>query len=152
MRTEATTAMERTCPAVRAVFRTSRRSSGGKRVADRIDGLRERLERALKAGGKSVARLGRADTSVTFKIRGAEDDSVTLLLDRQPPEVVNGGEPAEITIELDSEQAEKFGNGELVLSNSLLQGHADASGPVRKYLSYDPILRALLSRVKDADE
>jgi len=74
-------------------------SAGGDEHRRSRHQLRERLERALKAGGRPVDRLGGAETSVTFKISGGEE-TITLLLDRQPPEVVDGDEPAEITIEL----------------------------------------------------
>ena len=109
--------------------------------------LRPCIERALALGGRPVHRLGSAGTSVTFRVLPSEELSVTLLLDRHPPEVVDGSEPAEITIELDGDQAERFARGELVLPNCILRGEVACRGPVRKYLTLDPILRALLARV-----
>jgi hypothetical protein len=109
-------------------------------------GLRETVERALALGGPPVYRLGSAGTSVTFRTQGAEDDSLTLLLDRHPPQVTDASEPAEISIELSAEQARLFAEGRLVLPNRLLRGEVVCRGPVRKYLTYDPILRALLGR------
>jgi hypothetical protein len=109
-------------------------------------GLREALEQALAMGGRPVHRLGSAGTSVTFLLAGERDLSATVLLDRHPPEVTNGSEPAEITIELDAEQADDFIAGQLVLPNCIHQGQVLCRGPVRKYLSFDPILRALLYR------
>ena len=73
---------------------------------------------------------------------------MTLLLDREPPEVVAGVEPAEITIEMDREQAARFAAGELVLPNLILRDEVAWRGPVRKYLSLDPVLRGLLARSK----
>lgn len=108
--------------------------------------LRPSLERALGLGGRPVLRLGSAGTSVRFVVGGDVGGAVTLLLDRFPPVVVNGGEPAEITIELDVGQAELFVGGRLVLPNCLLRGEVGCRGPVRKYLGFDPILRALLGR------
>lgn len=108
--------------------------------------LRPCIERALGLGGRPVHRLGSAGTSVTFRVLPAEELSVTLLLDRRPPAVVDGSEPAEITIELDADQAHRFSRGELVLPNCILRGEVACRGPVRRYLAFDPILRALLGR------
>jgi SCP-2 sterol transfer family len=109
--------------------------------------LRDSLERAIQLEGGQVQRLGTAGTSVTFEIADAPKASVTLLLDRQPPAVADGDEPAEITIEMDSKLATSFAKGELSLPSLILSGEVSYSGPVRKYLSFDPILRSLLARV-----
>lgn len=108
--------------------------------------LLDRIERALAIDDPAVFRLGAAGTSVTFVVPGAHEHSVTLLLDREPPEI-GGGVSGEVTIELTGTQAEAFSRGRLVLSIALLDGEAAYSGPVRKYLAVDPILRGLLARV-----
>ncbi len=100
-------------------------------------------------GGSQVERLGSAGTSVTFLVADAPKRSVTLLLDRSPPEVTDGGSPAEITIELDKKQAEGFARGELALPTRIASGEIPYTGPVRKYLSLDPIVRSLLARVNE---
>lgn len=110
--------------------------------------LKDALVRALAFGGRPVARLGAAGTSVTFEVTDAADQSVTLLLDRQPPEAVAGTEPAEITIELDRDQAVQFATGDLILPNCILHNEVVFRGPVRKYLSLDAVLRSLLARAK----
>ncbi|HEX6391787.1 MAG TPA: hypothetical protein VFZ89_20135, partial [Solirubrobacteraceae bacterium] len=66
--------------------------------ADVASELHVALERALALGGRAVHRLGSAHTSVTYEILDEEGAAVTLLLDRHPPVVVNGEEPAEVTI------------------------------------------------------
>ena len=111
--------------------------------------LREALERALALGGRPVQRLGSAGTSVNFVVASG-DSAVTLLLDRRPPEVTDGGQPAEVTIELTSEQALEFAAGNLMLPNKILAGEVAYRGPVRKYLTFDPVLRALLARANAA--
>ena len=111
--------------------------------------LQESIERALALGGRPVLRLGSAGTSVTFTVTDDEDQSVTLLLDRHPPETIAGVEPAEITIELDIAQANLFSTGELILPNCILRDEVSWCGPVRKYLSLDPVLRGLLARAND---
>jgi len=40
----------------------------------------------------------------------------------------------------------------LILSNCLLREQITASGPVRKYLACDPILRALLAGLESDEE
>jgi hypothetical protein len=111
--------------------------------------LRKALEQAIKVGGPQVERLGSAGTSVTFKIARSPKRSVTLLLDRDPPEVADGGEPAEITIELSAKQAERFARGDLALPTRIANGEVSYTGPVRKYLSLDPIIRSMLARVDE---
>jgi hypothetical protein len=109
-------------------------------------GLRRSVERALGLGGPQVRRLGTAGTSVSINVRGDAERSVTLLLDRDPPLVTGSEEPAEITIELDPDQARRFAGGTLVLPNCILCGEVAYQGPVRKYLTLDPVLRSLLWR------
>jgi hypothetical protein len=125
-----------------------RRSSKG--VKD--PGLRESLEQVMQLGGDQVRRLGSAGTSVTFSISDAPKASVTVLLDRQPPEVAADVEPAEITIELTAELAASFARGELTLPTRIFSGEVPYNGPVRKYLGFDPILRSLLGRVNAPEE
>jgi hypothetical protein len=122
---------------------------GAVRASDIVAELRAALERALALGGRPVHRLGSAGTSVTFCVDGEPPAAVTLLLDRHPPVVVSGDEAAEIAIHLSSEQAIAFIRGELILPNEIMSGAVGARGPVRRYLGADPVLRALLLRVRD---
>jgi hypothetical protein len=107
--------------------------------------LRERLESALRTDDPRIGRLGGAGTSVCFQVLHDPAQSATVLLDRDPPTVVRGDEPAEITIELDEQQAER-----LSLPPALLAGDIAYRGPVRKYLMVDPVLRALLADIEGA--
>lgn len=111
--------------------------------------LGESVVHALELGGSAVHRLGPAGTSARFVVAGADERSVTLLLDRQPPQVVRGQEPAEIRIDFDTEQATLFSKGELIVPNCIVGGEVSYRGPVRKYLRVDPILRALLARANE---
>jgi hypothetical protein len=110
-------------------------------------GLRGRLEAALdlEPGDRRRLRLSIAHTSVTFNVLGPNRESVTVLLDRDPPTVTDGSEPAEVMIELDSDLAERFSRGGVSLGAQLLAGAASYSGPVRKYLMVDAVVRALLA-------
>ena len=106
--------------------------------------LRERLELVLAMDDPGLKRLGEAQTSVTFSNLDLPEASVTLLLDRDPPQLVPAGDPAEITIELTAEQFDLFANGALALAPSLLTGAATFRGPIRRYLAVDPVMRRLL--------
>jgi len=123
------------------------RDSGDEALAVAAE-LRAALERAVAFGGRPVYRLGSARTSVTFSVEGHPDAAVTLLLDRHPPEVLSGDEPAEVAIDFSREQAEVFVRGELILPNEIMAGAVLARGPVRSYLRADPVLRALLVRAQ----
>ena len=109
------------------------------------DLLRERLGEGFAGGDPRLRRLSAAETSVSLQITDAPQSSVTVLLDRKPPSLAGGDEPAEITIELDEAQAERLARGGLSLPPALLAGQVGYRGPVRKYLMVDPVLRALLA-------
>jgi len=113
-------------------------------VAYKAPPLRAALGRALQAASPAVARLAYAATSVTFAVPEA-GASATVLLDRRPPVLAGPEEPAEITIELSSDQAARFAAGSLCMPSAIVTGQVRARGPVRKYLEVDPILRRLLA-------
>ena len=105
--------------------------------------LRDALREALSGDPGVVGRLSYARTSVQFNVEGA-GESVTLLLDRRPPELAAAGEPAEIEICLSAEQAQRFILGQLSMSTAVVCGRVEARGPLRRYLEVDPIIRGLL--------
>jgi putative sterol carrier protein len=109
--------------------------------------LREKLVSVLDTDDPRLTRLSHAGTSVSFKNLDAPADSVTVLLDRDPPVVADGDEPAEITIELTEEQWTKVARGALSLPPALLTGTVAYRGPVRKYLTVEPVLRAMLAEL-----
>jgi len=112
--------------------------------------LRARLELVLATDDPGLKRLVEAQTSVCFNNLDQPSASVTLLLDRDPPQLAPAGDPAEITIELNAEQFELFASGSLALAPSLLTGEVAFRGPVRRYLAVDPVLRSLLVTVAKA--
>jgi phospholipid/cholesterol/gamma-HCH transport system ATP-binding protein len=109
-------------------------------------GVREALTAAVHVDAGSVARLVHADTRVVFRLGDAGQGDVALLLDRFPVEVVDAAEPAEVEIVLDRAQAAAFARGALPLTAAIATGRVKASGPVRKYLEVDPIVRGLLAQ------
>lgn len=104
------------------------------------------LRTVLSSSRPAVRRLARAGTSVAFHL-GESGAGATLLLDRRPPEVIDGAEPAEIDIVLTPEQARAFANGSISLPIALVSREVGFRGPVRKYLAVDPIMRALLAEL-----
>jgi phospholipid/cholesterol/gamma-HCH transport system ATP-binding protein len=115
--------------------------------------IHEALSRGLQSGHPSVDRLRHARTSIRFTI---EDEAVTLLLDRTPPEVTEGDEPAEIEITLTPEQAARYAAGKLPIPRAVVTGTVRSRGPVRKYLEVDAIVQWLIGETgsdgADSDE
>jgi ABC-type transporter Mla maintaining outer membrane lipid asymmetry ATPase subunit MlaF len=105
--------------------------------------LRTELERALERDPLLSRRLGRARTSVRFGIEGSAEGP-TVLLDRDPLAVREGGEPAEIEITLSARQAVSLARGELPIAAAAFAGLIEYRGPVRKFLEIDPILQRLV--------
>lgn len=105
--------------------------------------LRARVRDVMAADERVARRLARTGTSVELKIADS-DAGVTLLLDRYPPRVADGPEPAEIRIELSADQAERFARGELNLPSEAAAGRLAFDGPIRAFLAIDPVLRARL--------
>jgi phospholipid/cholesterol/gamma-HCH transport system ATP-binding protein len=110
--------------------------------------LHDALARALAQPGQEVGRLAYARTSVGLNVG---DFGVTLLLDRRPCELAGADEPAEVQIDLTAPQARRLARGTLPMTAAVLSHAVEVSGPVRKYLEVDPILRAILARLSGAD-
>lgn len=103
------------------------------------------LDDFVAGDGAAQLRVSRAGTTARFLVEDDGAESVTLLLDRRPPATCHGpGVDAEITVRLSGEQAGAMARGELVLATAILTGDVRVSGPVRKYLAVEPILRASL--------
>jgi phospholipid/cholesterol/gamma-HCH transport system ATP-binding protein len=107
-----------------------------------VTGLREALADVLGSDRDAIARLKYAHTSVGFDVDGVP--AVTLLLDRTPPVLAEAGEAAEVRIGLTGVQADAYARGAFHLPSALEAQVVDASGPVRRFLEVDPILRGAL--------
>lgn len=98
------------------------------------------------------ARIARARTSVRFLVVDPQTGSgagPVLVCDRPEPSVRVDDGPAEITIHLTVAQAGSYRAGTLQLATSLVSGEVRASGPARKFLVVEPILRSLLAAHAD---
>jgi hypothetical protein len=115
-----------------------------------FDSLREALESATPA---ELKRLGRAKTSIAFHVDRKADHDVTLTLqcDDGDPTVARGAQPAEVNVRMSSEQAEQMSRGEFNLPVMLIEGELTCSGPVRKFLTVEPILRGLIRQESQGD-
>lgn len=94
------------------------------------------------------ARIARARTSVHVVIVDpvtGEGSGPVLMCDRPRPSVSLDGGPAESAIYLTPEQARRYCAGELQLATALVAGEVRATGPARKFLVVEPILRALIA-------
>ncbi len=111
--------------------------------------LRDALSEVVATDRAAIGRLRYARTSVRFSVLCERSGTagVLLRLDRERPEVAAAGSdgPAEIQIGLTPEQARHFVAGGLHLPTALERDAVQTSGPLRKYLEIDPILRGALA-------
>lgn len=107
--------------------------------------LHEVLDMAIgSATERMLDRLTAPSTTVTFQVLARPRYSATLSLDTPRPSVASASEIGEIVIAMDQHDGLAFGHGLLVLPNAILNGRVTSTGPVRKYLNVDPIMRGLL--------
>jgi phospholipid/cholesterol/gamma-HCH transport system ATP-binding protein len=88
-------------------------------------------------------RLSLADTTVELVLADEPDLAVTLLLDRMPVEVVQGGGQAEVRLDIASFDLSQLWTHEFQLPMAVARGRVRATGPVRKFLRVVPILREI---------
>lgn len=115
---------------------------------------REETERALEAFVTTVehgfddptlsSRLTLADTTITITLADEPDLSVTLLLDRKPPEIVDGVQPqAESRIWIPSVDLNRIWLPDFYLPMAITKRRVPIQGDVRKFLRVVPVLREL---------
>jgi hypothetical protein len=110
------------------------------------DELCDRLDERLRvADGGTLARLSRARTSVAIQLGEDERIGITLRCDSDGVTVAYGIQPAEVFIRLTPRQASLFSRGSLTLPVLLAEGEVVCSGPVRRFLTVEPILRRLIA-------
>ncbi|HEX6390059.1 MAG TPA: ATP-binding cassette domain-containing protein [Solirubrobacteraceae bacterium] len=114
----------------------SKAHAESERVLDRFVTM---LENAA-ADPEISQRLSLADTTVEIVLADEPDLSVTLLLDRTPVEVVDGGRDAEVRMYIASFDLERITSLDYKLPMAVARGRVRAEGPVRKFLRVAPIL------------
>lgn len=95
-------------------------------------------------------RLALAQTVVHVEITDADNLTMTLLLDREPIEIVPGGNgEAEVELYIKSRDLDRFWAGDLHLAMALAEGQVEYSGPVRKFLRVVPIMLRLTPNYRE---
>ena len=85
-------------------------------------------------------RLALAQTVAHVHVSDADDLTLSLLLDREPIEAIEGkvGD-AEVELFIKSRDIDRFWNGEMHLAMAIAEGKVQYRGPVRKLLRIVPI-------------
>jgi phospholipid/cholesterol/gamma-HCH transport system ATP-binding protein len=87
-----------------------------------------------------------AGTSVRIELTDNPGLAITLVLDRSNVQVMSGSHPAEVELTMASIDLEKLAAGELSLAMGIARGQVRATGPVRKFLRVEPIVREVWAR------
>jgi hypothetical protein len=130
-------------------------SSGGsgraERVRARTEAILEQFCTALEAASSEprlAAKLASADTSVVIALADEDDVCATLLLDREPIEIVAGSSgTAEAEIRIASADLKRLFAEDFHLSMAMARGRVQWSGRVRKFLRLAPVIRQILAAV-----
>jgi hypothetical protein len=85
--------------------------------------------------------LARAGTTVRVELADDPELSVTLLLDRDPVELVDSDEPAEVEIAIVSVDLARLYSPDFHLAMAIARGRVGYTGPVRKFLRVTPVVR-----------
>jgi hypothetical protein len=107
------------------------------------------IERAANEQPELARRLAWANTTVEVRLADDPHLAVTLLLDRTPPEVVDGGANAETRLLIASVDLDRLWSKEFQLGMAIVRGRVRVSGPVRKFLRVLPILRPLAATYRE---
>lgn len=108
------------------------------------DALAAALVGVLDADPATARRLAYADTTVAFAVHGCEP--LVLELDRRGPRLLREKSDAEIVVQLTPAQALALSAGRLPLPEGIMSAQVVTTGPVRRLMEVEPILRALLAR------
>jgi hypothetical protein len=103
----------------------------------------KRFSEAITAASKDERLsgvLGRANTTVRIELADDPELAVTLLLDRDPIEVVDSDE-AEVHIRIISVDLARLYSPDFHLAMSIVRGRVTFTGPVRKFLRVSPVVR-----------
>lgn len=89
-------------------------------------------------------RLGRTGTTVRISLREDPGEALTLLLDRQPPELHDGDQTTvtESSLEIEAVALAGVLDRSVRLAVAVIDGRATYHGPIRKFLRVTPILIA----------
>jgi hypothetical protein len=122
------------------------RQQSGEGLAARsyTEGALDRFCAAMQAAAREPrlsSVLSRANTTVRIELADDPELSVTLLLDRNPIEVVETDAPAEVEISIVSVDLARLYSPDFHLSMAIARGRVGYTGPVRKFLRVTPVVR-----------
>jgi putative sterol carrier protein len=101
------------------------------------------LIRTIAHDPTASGRIALADTTVSVKLSDGPGHVFTLYLDREPIEMADHDDRAEITLAMTAIQLEQLIRGELRLAMEIAHGRIAYDGPVRKFLRVVPIIRRI---------
>jgi hypothetical protein len=105
-----------------------------------LDRFRAAMETAAQDERLSLV-LARANTTVRICLADDRELGVTLLLDRDPVEVVGRDAPAEVEIWIVSADLARLYSPDFHLAMAITRGRVRFAGPVRKFLRVTPVVR-----------
>jgi hypothetical protein len=130
-------------------------TSTGAAVRAYTDAALDRFCAAMEAAAhdeRLSSVLSRAKTTVRIELADDPELSATLLLDRDPIEVVHTDEPAEVEISIVSVDLARLYSPDFHLAMAISRGRVGYTGPVRKFLQVTPVIRhASLPKLLHAD-
>lgn len=85
--------------------------------------------------------LARANTTVHISLADEPDLEVTLLLDREPIEVVDGSTPGDVELTIASVDLDRLCSPDFHLAMAIARGRVQYEGDVRRFLRVTPVVR-----------
>lgn len=85
--------------------------------------------------------LSRANTTVRIQLADDPELGVTLLLDRDPVELVDDAIDAEVSLNIVSVDLARLHSSDFHLPMAIVRGRVGYEGPIRKFLRVTPVIR-----------
>jgi hypothetical protein len=119
-------------------------SSDGAAARTYTEAALDRFTAAMRAAASDERLsevLARAKTTVWVQLADEPDLGVTLLLDRNPVEIVDGHTDTEVEIAIVSADLDRLYSPEFHLPMAIARGRVRYTGHVRKFLQVTPVIR-----------
>jgi hypothetical protein len=125
---------------LRAAPREAEGVAARRYTARALDSFVDTMESAARDERLSLV-LCRAQTTVRIQLADDPDMAVTLLLDREPIEVIDQDVASEVAISIVSVDLARLYSPDFHLPMAILRGRVRYTGPVRKFLRITPVVR-----------
>jgi hypothetical protein len=119
-------------------------STDGEAARSYTEGALDRFAAAMRVAARDERLsqvLARGKTTVRISLADDPDLCVALLLDRDPVEVVECEQPAEVEISIVSVDLARLYSPDFHLPMAIARGRVGYAGPVRKFLQVTPVVR-----------